>query len=139
MGLALFDGPRPVATWAYKLIEATSAKQASKGGASRKTKRAGGKASKRPEHADELLGAWPYNRPCAQQYVGKYQSCMVTSGQLIVHAPVVTVNTGKRMKRLSFSTEFAAELNALIKERLKELLRGTEARGTYEDLRCVWN
>ena len=36
------------------------------------------------------------------------------------------------MKRLSFSTEFAAELNALIKERLKELLRGTEARGTYD-------
>eukprot|EP01048_Picozoa_sp_COSAG05_P011734 COSAG05_NODE_1125_length_5794_cov_6.018450_8_plen_155_part_00 len=22
-------------------------------------------------------GAWPYNRPCAQQYVGKSQSCMV--------------------------------------------------------------
>ena len=33
-------------------------------------------------------GAWPYNRPCAQQYVGKYQSCMVLSGRLIVHAPV---------------------------------------------------
>ena len=26
-------------------------------------------------------GAWPYNRPCAQQYVGKSQSCMVTSGR----------------------------------------------------------
>ena len=24
-------------------------------------------------------GAWPYNRPCAQQYVGKSQSCMVIS------------------------------------------------------------
>ena len=33
-------------------------------------------------------GAWPYNRPCAQQYVGKSQSCMVISGRLIVHAPV---------------------------------------------------
>ena len=33
-------------------------------------------------------GTWPYNRPCAQQYVGKYQSCMVISGRLIVHAPV---------------------------------------------------
>eukprot|EP01048_Picozoa_sp_COSAG05_P019018 COSAG05_NODE_2892_length_2535_cov_2.408867_5_plen_172_part_00 len=33
-------------------------------------------------------GACPYNRPCAQQYVGKYQSCMVISGRLIVHAPV---------------------------------------------------
>ena len=32
-------------------------------------------------------GAWPYNRPCAQQYVGKSQSCMVISGRLIVHAP----------------------------------------------------
>ena len=33
-------------------------------------------------------GAWPYNRPCAQQYVGKSQSCMVRSDRLIVHAPV---------------------------------------------------
>ena len=33
-------------------------------------------------------GAWPYNRSCAQQYVGKSQSCMVISGRLIVHAPV---------------------------------------------------
>eukprot|EP01048_Picozoa_sp_COSAG05_P008350 COSAG05_NODE_631_length_8203_cov_23.575148_4_plen_74_part_00 len=33
-------------------------------------------------------GACPDNRPCAQQYVGKYQSCMVIEGRLIVHAPV---------------------------------------------------
>ena len=33
-------------------------------------------------------GAFPYNRPCAQQYVGKSQSCMVISGRLIVHAHV---------------------------------------------------
>ena len=33
-------------------------------------------------------GACPYNRPCAQQYVGKSQSCMVISGRLVVHAPV---------------------------------------------------
>ena len=33
-------------------------------------------------------GAWPYNRPCAQQYVGKYQTCMFISGRLTVHAPV---------------------------------------------------
>ena len=33
-------------------------------------------------------GACPYNRPCAQQYIGKYQSCMVISGRLIVRAPV---------------------------------------------------
>ena len=32
-------------------------------------------------------GAWPYNRPCAQQYVGKSQSCMVISGRLIVLSP----------------------------------------------------
>ena len=36
-------------------------------------------------------GAWPYNRPCAQQYVGKSQSCMVISGRLIVHAAVLTI------------------------------------------------
>ena len=33
-------------------------------------------------------GACRINRPCAQQYVGKSQSCMVISGRLIVHAPV---------------------------------------------------
>ena len=33
-------------------------------------------------------GACTINRPCAQQYVGKSQSCMVISGLLIVHAPV---------------------------------------------------
>ena len=33
-------------------------------------------------------GACTINRPCAQQYVGKSQSCMVISGRLIVHAPV---------------------------------------------------
>ena len=38
--------------------------------------------------ADAYTGAWPYNRPCAQQYVGQSQSCMVISGRLIVHAPV---------------------------------------------------
>ena len=27
-----------------------------------------------------VTGTWPYNRPCAQQYVGKSQSCMVISG-----------------------------------------------------------
>ena len=31
-------------------------------------------------------GAWPYNQPCTQQYVGKSQSCMVISDRLIVHA-----------------------------------------------------
>ena len=33
-------------------------------------------------------GACTINRPCAQKYVVKSQSCMVTSGRLIVHAPV---------------------------------------------------
>ena len=31
-------------------------------------------------------GACGYNRPCAHQYVGKYQSCMVENGRLIPHA-----------------------------------------------------
>ena len=34
-------------------------------------------------------GAFTINRPCAQQYVGKSQSCMVENGRLIVHAPVL--------------------------------------------------
>ena len=34
------------------------------------------------------VGACTLNRPCAQQYVGKSQSCMVISGRLMVHAPV---------------------------------------------------
>ena len=37
---------------------------------------------------DGSTGACGYNRPCAQQYVGTSQSCMVISGRLIVHAPV---------------------------------------------------
>ena len=28
-------------------------------------------------------GAWPYNRPCAQQCIGKSQSCMVKSGRFV--------------------------------------------------------
>ena len=40
-----------------------------------------------------LSGACPYNRPCAQQYVGKSQSCMVISGRLIVHAPAQSLGT----------------------------------------------
>ena len=36
----------------------------------------------------QLTGACTINRPCAQQYVGNSQSCMVISGRLIVHAPV---------------------------------------------------
>ena len=50
-------------------------------------------AAARHERAQELdtkaaAGAWQYNRPCAQQCVGKYQPCMVISGRLIPHAPV---------------------------------------------------
>ena len=50
-------------------------------------------AAARHERAQELdtkaaAGAWQYNRPCAQQCVGKYQSCMFISGRLIPHAPV---------------------------------------------------
>ena len=29
-----------------------------------------------PLRALDCIGAWQYNRPCAQQYVGKSQSCM---------------------------------------------------------------
>ena len=32
-------------------------------------------------------GACTINLLCAQKYVGKYQSCMVISGRLILHAP----------------------------------------------------
>ena len=34
----------------------------------------------------KVHGACGYNRPCAQQYVGTYQSCMVENGRLIPHA-----------------------------------------------------
>ena len=36
----------------------------------------------------DMTGARTINRPCAQQYVGKSQSCMVISVRLIVRAPV---------------------------------------------------
>ena len=39
-------------------------------------------------HITVGTGACPYNRTCAQQYVGKSQSCMVVSGRLYPHAPV---------------------------------------------------
>ena len=37
--------------------------------------------------ARESTGACGYNRPCAHQYIGKSQSCMVDNGRLIPHAP----------------------------------------------------
>ena len=40
-------------------------------------------------------GACPYNRPCAHQYAGQSQSCMVISGRLIVHAPVALGGGGE--------------------------------------------
>ena len=40
-----------------------------------------------------ITGACTINRPCAQQYVGKSQSCVVISGRLIVHAPVTSQKT----------------------------------------------
>ena len=39
-----------------------------------------------PAEAAAPTGACPYNLPCAQEYVGKSQSCRVISGRLIVHA-----------------------------------------------------
>ena len=43
-------------------------------------------------------GACPYNRPCAQQYVGKSQSCMVVSGRLYGHAPVALYLVAERVR-----------------------------------------
>ena len=37
----------------------------------------------------EDTGACGYNRPCAHQYVGKYQSCMVENRRLIPHASYI--------------------------------------------------
>ena len=38
-------------------------------------------------HPDfRVLGACGYDRPCAHQYVGKSQSCMLENGRLIPHA-----------------------------------------------------
>ena len=44
-------------------------------------------------------GACTINRPCAQQYVGKSQSCMVISGRLIVHAPVSKSRVSRSLVR----------------------------------------
>ena len=43
------------------------------------------------------------SRPCAQQYVGKYQSCMVISGRLIVGSPQRLDSLGRRQVRLRFT------------------------------------
>ena len=44
------------------------------------------KSSRRTRHAWRTTGACGYNRPCAHQYVGKSQSCMVENDRLIPHA-----------------------------------------------------
>ena len=41
----------------------------------------------------DLTGACGYNRPCAHQYVGKSQSCMVQNGRLIPHASYLLILT----------------------------------------------
>ena len=46
-------------------------------------------------------GACTINRPCAQQHVGKSQSCMVISGRLIVHAPVLRARELESFRPLS--------------------------------------
>ena len=56
------------------------------------------------EQHTRTTGAWPYNRPCAQQYVGKSQSCMVISGRLIVHAPVENHESMREPQRCCLST-----------------------------------
>ena len=47
----------------------------------------------RCQRVGRVTGAWPYHRPCAQQYVGKSQSCMVTSA-IKVHSPRTRVTGG---------------------------------------------
>ena len=42
-------------------------------------------------------GACGYNRPCAHQYVGKYQSCMVENGLLIPHASYISREFGRKL------------------------------------------
>ena len=42
-----------------------------------------------PSECSAATGAFPDNPTCAQHYVGKSQSCMVMSGRLIGHAPVL--------------------------------------------------
>ena len=60
------------------------------GGAGRRAEQAAvGRQDGAAEAARAATGACTINRSCAQQYVGKSQSCMVISGRLIVHAPVL--------------------------------------------------
>ena len=58
-----------------------------------------------PNHSRIGTGACTINRPCAQQYVGKSQSCMVISGRLIVHAPVGYWPTGEQDFSQSLRTD----------------------------------
>ena len=44
-------------------------------------------------------GACTINRPCAQQYVGKYQSCMIISGRLIVFAMLAEPSLAQGFRR----------------------------------------
>eukprot|EP01048_Picozoa_sp_COSAG05_P028303 COSAG05_NODE_8711_length_678_cov_1.307427_2_plen_73_part_01 len=60
MGLALFAGPRPVATWTYKLIETPSTKAGTASSSSKKKNRA--------EKADELIVTVNTGTPPTETY-----------------------------------------------------------------------
>ena len=58
--------------------------------------------------AGRAAGACTINRPCAQKYVGKSQSCMVISGRLIVHAPVQNMAATTELQEFIARVETAA-------------------------------
>ena len=80
-------------------------------------------------------GAWPYNRPCAQQYVGKSQSCMVISGRLIVHAPAAAQAARRReMAMLTPSVQafFSREERAVRQEEQQNAATAADAGGILD-------
>lgn len=83
MGLALFDGFIPIATWPYKLIISTTTAQNKKKGSE-------------------------------------------------LH---VTVNAGKKIKRIAFGTDYSDELNDLIQSRLAGLLKSMKKDGVQDQAR----
>ena len=75
-------------------------------------------------------GACTINRPFAQQYVGKSQSCMVISGRLIVHAPVQ-----QQPLRLQVQTSSASDTDPCCPLRLRWISLHSECYGALP----FWN
>ena len=80
----------------------------------------------------ELTGACTINRPCAQQYVGKSQSCMFISGRLIPHAPVTVAEFCELLARVGLIKTKMYKKDKTVAERVRAPLAIACPHPTYD-------